>query len=121
MLYNKIIEKTPVDKGWSQDKKYCAVTEDGHKYLLRISPMDQLERKKWDYEKMCEVAQLGIPMCVPVEFGTCEDGVYAMHSWIDGTDAEPAILALDGDQQYHTGWEARGGILANITPISGPY
>ena len=119
MLYDKIIEKTPVDKGWSQDKKYCAVTQDGHKYLLRLSPMDQLERKKWDYEKMCEVAQLGIPMCVPVEFGTCEDGVYAMHSWIDGTDAESTILALDGDQQYQYGWEA-GRMLAKIHTISAP-
>lgn len=71
MLYNKIIEKAPVDKGWLQDQKYCAVTEAGQKYLLRISSMDQLERKKWDYEKMCEVAQLGIPMCVPMEFGPC--------------------------------------------------
>ena len=119
MLYHKIVEKTPVDKGWSQDQKYCAVTADGYKYLLRISPMDQLERKTWDYEKMCEVARLGIPMCIPVEFGTCEDGVYVMHSWIDGLDAEPAILAMDGAQQYRYGWEA-GRILAQIHTISAP-
>ena len=119
-IYQNIISKTPIDKGWSGDQKYCAVTADGQKYLLRISPIDRLERKRLEYEKMSEVAQLGIPMCLPVEFGTCEEGAYSIQSWIEGKDAEEAIMALAADMQYHYGWNA-GQILAKIHTIPAPY
>ena len=72
-VYQNISSRTLIEKGWSGDQKYCAVTADGEKYLLRISPIDRLERKRREYEKMSEVAQLGIPMCLPVEFGTCDE------------------------------------------------
>ena len=74
MIYDLIIHRQPIDKGWSGDQKYCVVTADGEKYLLRISPIDRLERTRREYEKMSEVAQLGSPMCLPVEFGTCDEG-----------------------------------------------
>ena len=61
-VYNTIVSRSSIDKGWSGDEKYCAVTADGQKYLLRISSVDRLERKCREYEKMCEVVQLGIPM-----------------------------------------------------------
>ena len=119
MLYELLIHKTPIDKGWSGDRKYCAVTEDGSKYLLRISSLDRLERKRREYEKMREVAALGIPMCLPVEFGTCEEGAYSIQSWVDGVDAEEAILAMDMDAQYQYGLDA-GQILAKIHTIPAP-
>ena len=68
-IYQNIISRIPIDKGWSGDQKYCAVAADGSKYLLRISSINQLERKQREYEKMSEVAVLGIPMCLPIEFG----------------------------------------------------
>ena len=119
MLYKAIVHKTPIDKGWSGDQKYCAVTADGSKYLLRISSIDRLERKRLEYEKMSEVAALGIPMCQPVEFGICEEGVYSIQSWIDGSDAESMILSLDPDAQYRYGLDA-GQILAKIHFIPAP-
>ena len=118
-IYQNIISKTPIDKGWSGDQKYCAVTADGEKYLLRISSIDRLERKRREYEKMREVAQLGIPMCLPVEFGTCDEGAYSIQSWIDGEDAEEAIMAMDADVQYRYGLDA-GRILAKIHTIPAP-
>ena len=30
-------------------------------------------------------------MCQPIEFGTCEEGVYSIQSWIEGKDAEQII------------------------------
>ena len=45
-VYENIVSRTPIDKGWSGDQKYCAVTADDTKYLLRISPIDRLERKR---------------------------------------------------------------------------
>ena len=118
-IYQNIIDKTPIDKGWSGDQKYCAVTADGQKYLLRISSCDRLERKRREYEKMGEVAQLGIPMCMPVEFGTCEEGAYSIQSWINGEDAEKAIMTMDTTQQYRYGLDA-GSILAKIHTIPAP-
>lgn len=119
MLFELIVHKTPIEKGWSGDQKYCAVTSDGKKYLLRVSSIDRLERKHREYEKMNEVAQLGIPMCLPVEFGTCEEGAYSIQSWIDGADAEETIMAMEANAQYRYGWDA-GQILAKIRTIPAP-
>ena len=118
-IYQNIISKTPIDKGWSGDQKYCAGTAGEQKYLLRISTIDRLERKRREYEKMGEVAQLGISMCLPVEFGTCDEGAYSIQSWIDGEDAEEAIMAMDADAQYQYGLDA-GRILAKIHTIPAP-
>ena len=118
-VFQNINSRTLIEKGWSGDQKYCAVTADGQKYLLRISTIDRLERKRREYEKMCEVAQLGIPMCLPVEFGTCDEGSYSIQSWIDGVDAEETIMAMDADTQYRYGWDA-GQILAKIHTIPAP-
>ena len=118
-VYQNIVNRTPIEKGWSGDRKYCAVTADGQKYLLRISTIDRLERKHREYEKMCEVAQLGIPMCLPVEFGTCDEGAYSIQSWIDGVDAEETVMSMDADTQYRYGWDA-GQILAKIHTIPAP-
>ena len=118
-VYENIVSRTPIDKGWSGDQKYCATTAEGQKYLLRISSIDRLERKRREYEKMCEVAQLGIPMCLPVEFGTCEEGAYAIQSWIDGEDAESLIMSIDAESQYRYGLDA-GRILAKIHTMPAP-
>ena len=119
MILESIVNKSPIVKGWSGDQKYCAVTADGTKYLLRISSIDRLERKRREYEKMSEVSQLDIPMCLPVEFGICDEGVYSIQSWIDGVDAEDAMMAMRSEQQYSYGLDA-GRILASIHTIPAP-
>ena len=118
-VYQRIISRRTINKGWSGDQKYCATTKDGQKYLLRISSIDRLERKCREYEKMREVAQLGIPMCLPVEFGTCEEGAYSIQSWIDGEDAEKTIMSMCTAKQHEYGLDA-GRILAKIHTISAP-
>ena len=37
-IFDGIVFRTPVDKGWSGDRKYKAVTADGTAHVLRISP-----------------------------------------------------------------------------------
>jgi len=118
-IYDQIVTRSPIDKGWSGDKKYCAITTDGTKYLLRISAPDRLERKRREYEKMREVATLGIPMCLPIEFGTCTEGAYSIQTWINGTDAEPAVMDMEPDFQYRYGLDA-GRILAKIHTVPAP-
>ena len=118
-VYNRIVKRIPIDKGWSGDQKFRAVTDSGQTYLLRISPVDRFERKRREYNKMKEVAQLGIPMCLPVEFGICEEGAYSIQSWIDGEDAEERIMSMPPESQYRYGLEA-GRILAIIHTIPAP-
>ena len=118
-LFDTIQHREPIEKGWSGDRKYCATTETGQKFLLRLSPVDRLERKCREYERMETVAKLGVPMCLPVAFGTCQEGVYSIQSWIDGQDAEPMVMSMNAADQYCYGWDA-GQILAKIHTIPAP-
>lgn len=119
MIFDTIISRAPIDKGWSGDQKYCAVTADGEKFLLRISPAERLQRRQAEFLRMKQAAALEIPMCRPIEFGPCSEGVYSIQSWIEGMDAEGVIPALPAVQQYAFGLEA-GRILARIHSIPAP-
>lgn len=117
--YNKLVSRTLIDKGWSEDKKYCAIDEQGNKFLLRISPIEQYDRKRSEYDHMCQVAAFGVPMCKPLEFGTSEEGVYSIQTWIDGVNAEEILQSFEGNVQYAYGFEA-GQILKQIHKIPAP-
>ncbi len=58
-------------------------------------------------------------MCLPLEFGTCKEGVYSIQSWIDGQDASTVITGLETKEQYRYGFDA-GTILAKIHTIPAP-
>ena len=113
------VSKVEIDKGWSGDKKYCVTDECGNKFLLRISSADQYERKKEEFDYMKQVAELNIPMCLPLEFGICEEGVYSIQSWIEGKDTEDVLPALSENQAYDYGIDA-GKILKKIHSIPAP-
>ncbi|MGM9521374.1 MAG: aminoglycoside phosphotransferase family protein [Oscillospiraceae bacterium] len=113
------ISREPIDKGWSGDRKYCVVAADGTKYLLRVSPIEQYQRKKSEFELMGQAAALGVPMCRPLAFGTSDEGVYSVQSWIDGEDAEESIPMLPSDEQHSFGFDA-GRILREIHKIPAP-
>lgn len=123
-IYNTIVSKEPIMKGWSEDKKYCVSTSDGTKYLLRISAPNQYDTKKLLFSMMEHIAALDVPMCLPIEFGMCEDGVYSIHSWINGLDLEEIMplsneTLLSETQQYALGLQA-GKIAKKIHTISIP-
>ena len=115
----KIVDKKPVEKGWSGEQKYCVTDESGTKYLLRIAPMDCYENKKVEFENMVKLAQMEISMCKPVEFGTCEEGVYVIHTWIEGVDARDVIASYSDEQIYDYGYQA-GAYLRLIHSIPAP-
>ena len=118
-LYDSIVNRRPVNKGWSGDQKYCVTTTDGSKYLLRITAPERAERFRLGYLRMQEAAALNIPMCLPLEFGECEEGTYAIHSWIDGTDAEETVPTLPQEKQYAYGLDA-GRILKKLHSLAAP-
>ena len=113
MIYERIIRRELVDKGWSGDQKYRAFTDNGQQYLLRISPVEKKDRRAGEFARMEQVCALGVPMCDPYEFGICQEGVYQILRWIDGEDAEPLIPTLSPKKQYAYGLDA-GRILARL-------
>ena len=110
---------TPIDYGWSGDQKYRAVTPDGTPYFLRITSRERGDRFANLFDLQKEVAATGIPMCEPVSIGACDEGIYAIHTWIDGVDAEAAVPTLPVEVQYRLGRDA-GKYLARIHSIPAP-
>ena len=111
--------KKVINKGWSDDKKYCITDEEGNRFLLRLSPMKSYERKQTEYEFMCQSAALGVPMCKPIEIGILNEAVYSIQSWIEGADAEAYIPDLSREEQYSYGLES-GKMLKEIHKIPVP-
>jgi len=118
-IYDTIEHIEPLTKGWSEDKKYCVTTTDGRKYLLRITPISRYEARKSLFDMLERVAVLGIPMCIPVEFGICDDGVYSIQSWIDGEDLADVMPRLSDTEKYALGVKA-GEILRKMHTIYVP-
>ena len=114
-----IVNKKPILEGWSDDKKYCITNENGEQFLLRVSDIAQYDAKLSEFVMMQRVSSLGIPMCLPIEFGICEEGAYSIQSWIDGESAENLIQLLPDREQYDYGLEA-GRILRRIHSIPAP-
>lgn len=119
MLYHRLATRTPIQRGWSGDQKYRVTDRQGISYLLRISPAEAHDRKLRQFRQQEQVAELGIPMCLPVEFGCCSEGVYSLQSWVDGQDAEPVMVTLPKNRQYAYGLEA-GRILRRIHTLPAP-
>lgn len=119
MLFNTIVSRELIPKGWSGDQKYRVTDSRGNIYLLRIAPRERLARKEGEFLRMRQVADLGIPMCLPLEFGNCHEGVYTLLSWVDGQDAEAFIPTISPSRQYAYGLDA-GRILAKLHTIPAP-
>jgi len=118
-LLQKFIKSKPITKGWSEDKKYCVTNVDGTKYLLRISPIERYDHRKNLHEMMQQVSDMGVPMCQPIDFGTCDDGVFSLQSWIEGEDLEDVLPLLSETAQYVLGLQS-GEILRKIHSIPAP-
>lgn len=110
-----------VNKGWSSDKKYYVETADGRKLLLRVADISEYDRKKTEFERMQQVALLGVTMSQPLEFGTCnhETSVYTLHTWCEGEDAEIVLPFLTETEQYTLGIKY-GEILRMIHQVPAP-
>ena len=97
MKLTDFVETVKIEKGWSHEQKYKVTNAEGTSFLLRITPIEQYEYKKAEFENMQMISEMGIPMCKPIEFGTCDEGVYSLQSWIGGVDAEEAVKTLSND------------------------
>ena len=114
-----IVYKEKINKGWSTDIKYLIKDDNNNKYLLRISSIDQYDKKLVEFDYLKKLENIGLSMCRPIEFGTCDDGVYIILSWIEGVDAQEYILNLSNKEQYEYGIIA-GKELLKIHSLKAP-
>ena len=115
----EVVSCEEIHKGWSGDRKYRISDETGTAYLLRVSPKEQEEKKRNQFHRMKQAAKLGIPMCLPVEFGQSNEGAYMILSWVSGVDAEEFIPTLPKKRQYAYGLDA-GRILKKLHSLPAP-
>lgn len=118
MIFKYFDSVEEIKKGWSGDKKYCAV-KDGTKYLLRISPIGKYNNRRKIHKIMTVLAKQDVSMCKPLKVGLCAEGTYIVQSWIDGIDAEEHIHDYNEKQQYDFGFQS-GVILQKIHTIPAP-
>ena len=118
-IFDRIVKKEPINKGYSGDKKYYIETDDDRKLLLRVSDIAESEYRKTEFEMTRKVAELGIPMSVPVEFGSCEDGTYSLHNWIEGEDVkiDGTVLPKFSEKERYTFGLKAGEILRKIHSV----
>lgn len=115
----QLIRKEPIEKGWSEDKKFRVETDTGEQFLLRESSVAALAKKQEEFHMSGKVAALGIPMSAPVSLEVAGDVVRTFWTWIDGTDAEEVLASCTPSAQYAYGEEA-GRILRCIHVFPAP-
>lgn len=106
----------PVRKGWSDDRKYRAVTKRGEDLLIRVSDRDRYEEKKQEFALTRRIAATGIPMSQPVDFGVHGNAVYQILTWCGGREAKEVLPLLPEAEQYRYGVRA-GEILRRMQEI----
>ena len=119
MDFGMFVTREKINAGWSADRKYRVTDAAGSAYLLRITDAAQYETKKTEYEMMRQVAALGVPMCRPIAFSLTQEGVCAVHEWIDGEDLETVLPEMTREAQYRYGVQA-GQYLKTMHTIPAP-
>ena len=119
--YDTFTKVEPLNKGWSNDKKYHIETADNSRLLLRVSDIEEIERKKGEYSMLKRADTLGIPLTAPVDFGLCNNGkgVYQLLTWVDGEDLDVVLPNLSETEQCALGIKA-GELLRKIHTLPAP-
>jgi hypothetical protein len=87
-IFDTIVSREPIDRGWSADRKYKALTAGGQAYFLRISPAQRYAQRELQFRHMCLIRDLGVRVCAPVEFGeqevrTARENAARILDWYD--------------------------------------
>ena len=111
---------TTVGGGWSSDIKFHIETDDGKHFLMRVSDIAQLDKKRKEYDVLQKLAGTGINYSKPYLFGTSQKHgiVYMILDWIDGDNVEIMMPKLSKEKQYECGFTA-GKYLRRMHQIDG--
>ena len=102
-----IIDVSPINYGWSGDKKYILTDNCGIKYILRESKPELIQRRATQFQYMREIEYLNVNMSKPFEYGSLSNGnFYLLLSYLDGEDGENAISHFSDIEAYNLGINA---------------
>ena len=113
MLYERILKREEINKGWSGDRKFIVTLTDGERYFLRVTPTSKKENCLKNFDLQKKWYSSGIPMPIPYEITEQEEGICAIYQLIDGDILEDCAKTLSKNQRYKLGVEA-GKILKKI-------
>ncbi|MDR6551643.1 phosphotransferase [Paenibacillus qinlingensis] len=104
-----VTEMTRITKGFSFDGKYF-LYENSHipAYVLRTSPLDQIQKKRAEFDVVANVYAKGVKTSEPIAFGSIPtlDICYMLLIYVEGEDASDILPSLTDDEQFHIGLEA---------------
>ena len=109
----------PIEKGWSSDRKYRVKTAEGEDFLLRITPKEKEDGCTALNRLMQRVAELDVSVSRTAAFGTCDEGIYSLQTWVNGEDAGDVLPMLPDIEQYMHGLTA-GRILRKLHTLPAP-
>lgn len=107
--------------GWSSDKIFHIVDEQGQHLLLRTSDASQHTSKQHEFQWTRHLAANGIAMSQPLAFGLFDSGrqVYSLLSWIQGTEGTQWVTERPAAACHELGLQA-GRILKQIHSVAVP-
>lgn len=112
-FFSRGVSRERITEGWSADQKYCLTDQQSNKYLLRISDLTTYDVKAFEFERMKELFALEIPIPEPIAFGSCDEGIYSIQTWIESQNLKEVLPLLSIQRQYSLGLEA-GAILQRM-------
>jgi aminoglycoside phosphotransferase (APT) family kinase protein len=101
----RVINVSFLNKGYSLEKKYILTTEEGIKYLLRLSFPKDPNTKIIEMEKMLECIKLGVKCNEPIRYGLTSDKecFYSLLSWIEGNDGASCLKSIPTSKHLEIG------------------
>lgn len=119
--YSTWREISPVEKGWSNDKKYRIVDSEDRQFLLRTNDSKECERKAEEFRMMIDFAKTGVNMSMPIQNGLFDNDrrVYTLLTWVEGIEAGEYLKQVSKLEQYKLGCAA-GRALRQLHTLSAP-
>lgn len=116
---SKCKQISPINKGYSGEKKYCVETFSGDKYLLRLADLSQYDRKKREFEMLKDLKEINFTR--PLHIGTYDkkNVAFTVYTWVEGKDLAEILPYLDEEQQYKLGYQS-GLILNKFHSLEAP-
>ena len=110
-----------LDRGFSDERKYILWENGERTYLLRISGIEKLLRRRQDFDLLSIHHKRGIRCSPPLEFGVHEPNqlCYALLGYIPGESGADAIPKLLEATQYEIGVDA-GRELSGLHELRHP-
>ncbi len=107
-ISDTVVKVQPETGGYSHDTKYILWVDGNPRYLLRLSDIDQLERRRGDFDLIGIHHRRGSACPETFAFGETPDKsqCYMLLEYLIGESADKVLAALDETRQYEIGVRA---------------